>query len=228
VGALVLQPDVGQTALMLSTWAALLFMSGISWLLIFVLLAGAVGAGYGAYLVFPHVSNRIDSFLNPEGGGNTYQVDKALHSLLEGGWFGRGPGESIAKKFIPDAHADYVFSAAAGEYGLLFCLVLVGLICFIVVRALLTAQQQTSLFNRLAASTIAIQFGLQSAINLCVNLNLIPPKGMTLPFVSYGGTSMIAIAFGMGLMLALTRTKPEARMASGLPAYRSAVMAPAE
>ncbi|HVW92384.1 MAG TPA: putative peptidoglycan glycosyltransferase FtsW [Devosia sp.] len=228
IGALVLQPDVGQTALMLSTWAALLFMAGISWLLIFALLAGGVALGYGAYLAFPHVSNRIDSFLNPEGGGNTYQVDKALHSLLEGGWFGRGPGESIAKKFIPDAHADYVFSAAAGEYGLLFCLVLVGLICFIVVRALLTAQAQPSLFNRLAASTVAIQFGLQSAINLCVNLNLIPPKGMTLPFVSYGGTSMIAIAFGMGLMLALTRTKPEARMASGLPAYRSAVMAPAE
>jgi len=110
----------------------------------------------------------------------------------------------------------------------LFCLVLVGLICFIVVRALMAAQRQASLFNRLAASTIAIQFGLQSAINLCVNLNLIPPKGMTLPFVSYGGTSMIAIAFGMGLMLAMTRTKPEARMASGLPAYRSAAAVPAE
>ena len=102
------------------------------------------------------------------------------------------------------------------------------MICFIVVRALIAAQRQASLFNRLAASTIAIQFGLQSAINLCVNLNLIPPKGMTLPFVSYGGTSMIAIAFGMGLMLSMTRTKPEARMASGLPAYRSNVAVPAE
>jgi cell division protein FtsW len=220
VGALVMQPDVGQTALVLATWSALLFLSGISWFIIFGLLGGAVGLGYTAYLLFPHVSKRIDSFLNPEGGGNTYQVDKALRSLLEGGWFGRGPGESIAKKFIPDAHADYVFSAAAGEYGLLFCLVLVSLICFIVVRALIMAQRQGSLFNRLAASTIAIQFGLQSAINLCVNLNLIPPKGMTLPFVSYGGTSMIAIAFGMGLMLAMIRTKPEARMVSGLPAYR--------
>jgi cell division protein FtsW len=228
VGALVLQPDVGQTALMLATVMALLFLSGISWFVIFGLMGGAVALGYGAYLAFPHVSNRIDSFLNPEGGGNTYQVDKALNSLLEGGWFGRGPGESIAKRYIPDAHADYVFSAAAGEFGLLFCLVLVGLICFIVVRSLLMAQRQTSLFNRLAAATIAIQFGLQSAINLCVNLNLIPPKGMTLPFVSYGGTSMIAIAFGMGLMLALTRTKPETRMASGLPAYRSAIAAPAE
>jgi cell division protein FtsW len=225
VAALVMQPDVGQTALMLATWTALLFLSGISWFFIFGLLGAAAGLGYGAYLLFPHVSKRIDSFLNPEGGGNTYQVDKALHSLLEGGWFGRGPGESIAKKFIPDAHADYVFSAAAGEYGLLFCLVLVGLICFIVVKALLSAQRQANLFNRLAASTIAIQFGLQSAINLCVNLNLIPPKGMTLPFVSYGGTSMIAIAFGMGLMLAMTRTKPEARLVSGLPAYRSAANA---
>lgn len=228
VGALVFQPDVGQTALMLATWAALLFLSGISWWIIFGLMGGAAGLGYGAYLLFPHVSRRIDSFLSPEGGGNTYQVDKALNSLLEGGWFGRGPGESIAKKFIPDAHADYVFSAAAGEFGLLFCLMLVGLICFIVVRALLTAQKQASLFNRLAASTIAIQFGLQSAINLCVNLNLIPPKGMTLPFVSYGGTSMVAIAFGMGLMLALTRSKPEARMVSGLPAYRTPGVAPAE
>ena len=228
VGALLLQPDVGQTALILATWAGLLFLSGISWWIIFGLMGGAVGMGYGAYILFPHVSKRIDSFLNPEGGGNTYQVTKALHSLLEGGWFGRGPGESIAKKFIPDAHADYVFSAAAGEFGLLFCLVLVSLICFIVVRALISAQRQASLFNRLAASTIAIQFGLQSAINLCVNLNLIPPKGMTLPFVSYGGTSMIAIALGMGLMLAMTRTKPEARMASGLPVYRSALVAPAE
>ena len=184
--------------------------------------------GFGAYMLFPHVSKRIDSFMNPDGGGNTYQVDKALNSLLEGGWFGRGPGESIAKRFIPDAHADYVFSAAAGEFGLLFCLVLVGLICFIVVRALISAQRQQNLFNRLAASIIAIQFGLQSGINLAVNLNLIPPKGMTLPFVSYGGTSMIAIALGMGLMLAMTRRKPEERMASGLPAYRSGAVAPAE
>lgn len=228
VAALVLQPDVGQTALMLATVMALLFLSGISWFVIFGLLGGAAGLGYAAYLAFSHVSNRIDSFLNPESGGNTYQVDKALNSLLEGGWFGRGPGESIAKRYIPDAHADYVFSAAAGEFGVLFCLVLVGLILFIVVRSLILAQRQTSLFNRLAAATIAIQFGLQSAINLCVNLNLIPPKGMTLPFVSYGGTSMIAIAFGMGLMLALTRTKPETQLASGLPAYRSAVVAPAE
>ena len=227
VAGLLLQPDIGQTALVLATWAALLFLSGISWFVILGLSIVGIGMLFGAYMFLPHFASRIDTFINPEDG-NTYQVDKALNSLLEGGWFGRGPGESIAKKFIPDAHADYVFSAAAGEFGILFCLCLVALIAFIVIRALLGAQRQTSLFSRLAASTLAIQFGLQSGINLAVNLNLIPPKGMTLPFVSYGGTSMIAIAFGMGLMLALTRKKPEERIATGLPAYRNTVLAPAE
>lgn len=227
VGALLLQPDIGQTALVLATWGALLFLSGISWLVIFALGGVAVALLFGAYMFFPHFSRRIDAFINPEDG-NTYQIDKALNSLLEGGWFGRGPGESVAKKVIPDAHADYIFSAAAGEFGILFCLFLVGLIAFIVLRALFSAQQQSSLFARLAASTLAIQFGLQCAINLAVNLNLIPPKGMTLPFVSYGGTSMLAIAFGMGLLLALIRKKPEERMATGLPAYRHSVLAPAE
>ncbi len=229
VAGLLLQPDIGQTALILSTWAALLFLSGISWFVIFGLAAAGVVLLFGAYYAFPHFASRIDAFLNPDGGGDTYQVEKALSSLLEGGWFGRGPGESLANKVIPDAHADYVFSAAAGEFGILFCLCLVALISFIVLRTLAAAQHQQSLYARLAVSTLAIQFGLQCAINLAVNLNLIPPKGMTLPFVSYGGTSTIAIAFGMGLMLALTRTRPEERMATGIPAYRGAASAvPAE
>ncbi|MEO8757931.1 MAG: putative peptidoglycan glycosyltransferase FtsW [Devosia sp.] len=229
VSGLLLQPDIGQSSLMLATWAGLLFLSGLSWFLIVGLFGAGVGGLFAAYYVFPHFAKRIDAFINPDGGGNTYQVDKALNSLLEGGWFGRGPGESMAKKVIPDAHADYVFSAAAGEFGILFCLCLVALIVFIVLRAFRGAQQQSTLYARLAVSTLAIQFGLQCAINLAVNLNLIPPKGMTLPFVSYGGTSTIAIAFGMGLMLALTRKRPEERMATGLPAYRpSAAIVPAE
>ncbi len=217
---LLLQPDFGQTVLIVATWASLLFLTGISWWLITGLLGLAGGGAVLAYYVFPHVARRINGFVNPENG-TSYQVDKAIQSLLEGGWFGRGPGEAIVRRYVPDAHADFVFSAAAGEFGILFALVLVGLIGFITVRALFLAQQQTSLFPRLAASALAIQFGLQSGINLAVNLNLIPPKGMTLPFVSYGGTSMVASAFGMGLILALTRRKPEERLKTGLPAYRS-------
>ena len=227
VSALLLQPDLGQTALVMATWAVLLFFSGISWWVIIGLGGAAGGLLFGAYTLFPHFATRINSFINPEEG-NTYQVDRALESLAEGGWFGRGPGESVANKLIPDAHADFVFSAAAGEFGILFCMGLVTLIGFIAIRAMIAAQRQTSLFARLAASTLAVQFAMQSGINLAVNLNLMPAKGMTLPFVSYGGTSMIAVAFGMGLMLALTRTKPEDRMVTGLPTYRSPVVAPAE
>lgn len=228
VVGLLLQPDIGQTALMLATWGVLLFLSGISWLVIGGLGLGAVGLLFGAYSVFPHFAKRIDGFLDPDSGHAGYQAEKAQRSLLEGGWFGRGPGESLAKKVIPDAHADYVFSAAAGEFGILFCIFLVSIIAFVVIRTLIGAQQQSSLFARLAASVLAIQFGLQSAINLSVNLNLIPPKGMTLPFVSYGGTSMLAVALQVGLMLALTRKKPQERLQTGLPAYRSPVLSPAE
>lgn len=218
---LLLQPDVGQTALVAITYGALLFLSGISWWLIASLGGAAVVLIGMAYMFFPHVARRIDAFINPETGDN-YQAERALESLLEGGWFGKGPGEGIAKRYLPDAHADFVFAAGASEFGILFCLMLVALIAFIVLRALYLAQNQQSLFNRLAASALAVQFGVQSAINLTVNLNLIPPKGMTLPFVSYGGTSMAAIALGMGLLLALTRKKPEETFATGLP-IRSAL-----
>jgi cell division protein FtsW len=229
VAALLLQRDLGQTGLVIATWGAMLFFSGVSWLIIIGLGIGAIVMMFGAYTLFPHFASRVDNFLNPDSGGHgTYQVDRALSSLLEGGWFGRGPGESLANKTIPDAHADYVFSAAAGEFGILFCLGLVALIAFIVIKPLIGAQQQSSLFARLAASTLAVQFGLQCAINLAVNLNLMPPKGMTLPFVSYGGTSMLAVAFGMGLMLAFTRKKPEERLVTGLPMYRGAMVSPAE
>lgn len=221
VALLLLQPDVGQTALVLATYGALLFLSGISWWVIAALGGIAAVMGGMAYLFFPHVARRIDAFINPETGDN-YQAERALESLLEGGWFGKGPGEGIAKRYLPDAHADFVFAAGASEFGILFSLVLVGLIAFIVLRALVLAQQQQNLFNRLGASALAVLFGVQSAINLTVNLNLIPPKGMTLPFVSYGGTSMIAVGLTMGMLLALTRRKPEETFATGLP-IRSAL-----
>jgi cell division protein FtsW len=222
VGFLVLQPDVGQTALMVLTWATLLFIAGISWWMILALGAAAMALLTGAYMLFPHVSRRIDAFLQP-GTGDTYQVDMALKSLIEGGWFGRGPGEAVANRALPDAHADFVFSAAAGEFGILFCLALVLVIMFVAVRGLMRAQNLPDMFSRLAVSALALQFGLQSAINLAVNINLIPPKGMTLPFVSYGGTSMLAVAFGMGVLLSLTRRKPQEAIATGLPLEREAL-----
>lgn len=215
---LLLQPDFGQTVLVVATWASLLFLAGISWWVIGLLMGLASVGAFGAYLAFPHVARRVDLFLSPESGDN-YQVDRALQSLLEGGWFGRGPGEAMVRRYVPDAHADFIFSAAAGEFGILFCLVLVGLIGFITLRALYIAQLQQRMFPRLAASILAIQFGLQSGINLAVNLNLLPPKGMTLPFVSYGGTSMLATAFLVGIILALTRRKPEDKLATGIPKY---------
>ncbi|MGJ8528149.1 FtsW/RodA/SpoVE family cell cycle protein [Maritalea sp.] len=220
VGILLLQPDIGQTALVVLTWAGLLFISGISWWVILALGGVSIAGITAAYFMFPHVTRRFDAFLNPETGDN-YQVEKALQSLLEGGWFGLGPGEGVAKRALPDAHADFVFSAAAGEFGILFCLGLVALIAFVVARSLFLAQLQQNLFSRLAISAIAIQFGMQASINLLVNLNLIPPKGMTLPFVSSGGTSMMAIAFGMGILLGLSRRKPEQTIQSGLPAFRA-------
>jgi len=222
VGFLVLQPDVGQTALMILTWASLLFIAGISWWVILALMAAAAAGTTVAYMLFPHVSRRIDAFLQP-GTGDTYQVDKALSSLIEGGWFGRGPGEAVANRALPDAHADFVFSAAAGEFGILFCLALVLVIMFVAVRGLMRAQSLPDMFARLAVSALALQFGLQSAINLAVNINLIPPKGMTLPFVSYGGTSMLAVALGMGVLLSLTRRKPQEAIATGLPLEREAL-----
>ena len=220
VGILLLQPDVGQTALVILTWAGLLFISGISWWLIIALGSAALGAITAAYFMFPHVTRRFDAFLNPQTGDN-YQVDKALQSLLEGGWFGLGPGEGIAKRGLPDAHADFVFSAAAGEFGILFCIGLVALIAFVVARSFYLAQMQQNLFSRLAISAVAIQFGVQALINLMVNINLMPPKGMTLPFVSSGGTSMMAVAFGMGILLGLARRKPEHTIQSGLPSFRT-------
>jgi cell division protein FtsW len=227
---LLLQPDIGQTALVLATWAGLLFLSGISWFIIFGLLGRRGRHAVRRLHVLPALRQAHRRLHQSRGGCRPRHLpDREGPAVAAGGrlvraWAGRVAGQEAD----PDAHADYIFSAAAGEFGILFCLVLVALIAYIVIRALIGAQRQQNLFARLAASTLAIQFGLQCSINLAVNLNLMPPKGMTLPFVSYGGTSMIAVAFGMGLMLALTRKKPEERLATGLPLYRTPVLSPAE
>jgi cell division protein FtsW len=211
---LVLQPDFGQTMLVVMVWGALFFMAGMR--MIWVAgLAGTAALGLAtAYLFVPHVTKRINRFMDPAAGDN-YQVDNAVESFIRGGWFGRGPGEGTVKRILPDSHADFVFAVAAEEFGVVLCLALVTLFCFVVIRALQHAFEDRDPFTRFASAGLAMLFGTQSAINMAVNLHLVPAKGMTLPFISYGGSSMIAMAYGMGMLLALTRERPRVVMFSG-------------
>jgi cell division protein FtsW len=214
VGALVLQPDFGQTMLMLLVWGALFFLAGMR--MVWVIgLGGAAAIGLAAaYATVPHVARRIQRFMDPSSG-DTFNVDQALESFARGGWFGRGPGEGTIKRILPEAHTDFVFAVAAEEFGLVLCLILLALFAFIVLRALHHAQRDDDPFRRFSVAGLAILFGLQSAINMAVNLHLIPAKGMTLPFISYGGSSMISLAYGMGMLLALTRERPRSELLPG-------------
>ncbi len=206
-----MQPDFGQTMLIALVWGALFFMAGMR--LIWVGgLAGLAGAGLvGAYFTVPHVAQRIQRFMD-RGSGDTFNIDLALESFARGGWFGRGPGEGTVKRILPESHTDFVFAVGAEEFGIVLCLMLLALFAFIVIRSLRHALRNDDPFTRFAASGLAILFGLQSAINMAVNLHLMPAKGMTLPFVSYGGSSMISLAYGMGMLLALTRERPRSEM----------------
>ncbi|WP_048648137.1 putative lipid II flippase FtsW [Nitratireductor soli] len=223
IALLVAQPDLGQTMLVLGTWGVMFFIAGMPWLWIAVL--GTLGAGgaFLAYTAFPHVASRIDRFLT--GEGDTYQVDMSIEALIRGGWFGRGPGEGTVKRILPDSHSDFVFAVAGEEFGIILCLILLGLFAFVVLRGLMKARCEDDDFTRYAVSGLVILFGFQSIINMGVNVRLLPAKGMTLPFVSYGGTSLFAMAIAMGFVLALTRRKPEKRqpVAFAPPAGREAV-----
>ncbi len=207
VVGLMLQPDFGQTMLIVAVWGALFFLAGMR--LIWVAgLGGAAIVGLScAYFTVPHVARRIKRFFDP-ASGDTFNIDQAVESFVRGGWFGRGPGEGTVKRILPESHADFVFAVAAEEFGIALCLVLLLLFAFIVLRSLLHALRNHDPFQRFAVAGLAILFGLQSAINMAVNAHLIPAKGMTLPFVSYGGSSMVSLAWGMGMLLALTRERP--------------------
>ncbi|CAD7023676.1 putative lipid II flippase FtsW [Pseudorhizobium endolithicum] len=210
VGALlVAQPDLGQTILTSVVWGGMFFMAGMPWLWIMVLGALGVGGFVTAYYMLPHVAGRIDRFLT--GEGDTFQVDTARDAIIRGDWFGQGPGEGIVKRIIPDSHTDFIFSVAAEEFGILFCMVLVAIFAFIVLRGLSHAFRERNDFARFAVAGLVLQIGMQSMINIGVNLELMPAKGMTLPLISYGGSSMIAICVTAGFILALTRHRPEKR-----------------
>ena len=214
---LVAQPDLGQTILVLSTWGIMFFMAGMSWFWIILLGAVGVAGGVGAYTIFPHVAGRIDRFLT--GEGDTFQVDMGRDAVINGGWFGVGPGEGTIKRVIPDSHADFVFAVAGEEFGIVLCMAIMAIFAFIVLRGLNTALRERDDFTRYAVAGLVVIFGLQSIINMGVNLQLMPAKGMTLPFISYGGSSLIAIAVSMGMVLALTRKRPETRQNFGFPVY---------
>ena len=200
------QPDIGMLMVVLSVFLTQFFVAGLN-----VILVGLTGAlvalgGVGAYFVLPHVRSRVDRFLDPSSG-DTFQITKAMEAFGNGGLFGRGPGEGRVKNALPDAHADFVFAVAGEEFGFVVCLLILSLFAFVVVRGLVRLVAESDMFVVLAATGLLAQFGLQAFVNMASSLHLIPTKGMTLPFVSYGGSSVLAIALGMGMLLALTRRR---------------------
>ena len=226
VAALLLaQPDLGQTILVAAIWGGMFFVAGMPWF--WIILLGALGAAgfVSAYFVFPHVAGRIDRFLT--GEGDTFQVDTAREAIIRGDWFGQGPGEGTIKRILPDSHTDFIFAVAAEEFGIVFCMALVGIFAFIVLRGLAQASRERDDFTRLAIGGLVLLVGLQSLINISVSLELMPAKGMTLPLISYGGSSMIAIAVTVGFLLALTRHRPEKR-SQERTLFRPQMTAPAE
>jgi len=209
VGLLLIQPDVGQTVLITVAFGAAFWMAGVplSWVM---LLGGLAVAGLSStYFLFPHVASRVDRFLSPDKA-DTHQVDRAAEAIAAGGFFGRGPGEGVMKRHVPDLHTDFIYSVGAEEYGLVFSLLLISLFAFVVIRGLYKAMKLTDPFEQVAAAGLFVLVGQQAFINVAVNLNMIPTKGMTLPFISYGGSSMLAMGLTLGLALALTRRRPGA------------------
>ncbi|HAH09430.1 MAG TPA: cell division protein FtsW [Alphaproteobacteria bacterium] len=204
---LMLQPDFGQTLLITVTFGALLFLWGLSWVWIGSLAAALGGGAYLAYHGLAHVRDRVDRFLDPSKG-DQFQVDTALAAITNGGPAGVGPGEGKLKYILPDAHTDFVFAVAGEEFGMMAGLLVIALFALVVIRALWRATLERDRFVQLAAAGLGALFGLQAIINIAVNVHLIPAKGMTLPFVSYGGSSMLALAVTVGMFLSLTRRRP--------------------
>jgi cell division protein FtsW len=203
-GLLALQPDVGQALLVSLVWCALFFLAGgrVAWA--FAFLAMLSSAFAVAYYTTGYVRLRVDRFLSP-GAGESYQASRARQSFIEGGLFGRGPGEGTIKSVLPDAHNDFIYAVIAEEYGVLICIVLLGMFALVVVRVFARQMSEGDEFLRLGATGLALLFGLQALINMAVNTGLLPTKGMTLPFISIGGSSTLAVSLGLGMLLALGR-----------------------
>ena len=202
-GLLVLQPDIGQTTLVLGAWGTLFFLSGVPMTWLGVLGGIFTSAAAAAYVTIPHVASRVDRFLT--GSGDNFQVERSIEAVLRGGWLGQGPGEGRVRKILPDSHTDFVFAAMTEEFGILAGIGLVAIFALIGWRALVHAANEEDTFRRLAVTGLAVVFVAQAFVNIGVSLRLLPTTGMTLPLVSYGGSSMIGCAFTIGLLLAFTR-----------------------
>jgi cell division protein FtsW len=213
VALLLIQPDVGQTILITIAFGAAFFVAGVPMRWIAGMLAAAVSGGVAIYFTFDHVASRVHKFLSPDKA-DTHQIDRAQQAIAAGAMFGRGPGEGVMKRSVPDLHTDFIYSVAAEEYGLVFSLLLIGLFAILVTRGLYKAMKLSDPFEQIAAAGLFVLVGQQAFINVAVNLNLIPTKGMTLPFISYGGSSMMAMGLTLGMALALTRRRPGAYAAS--------------
>ncbi len=206
---ILIQPDLGMTVLVSATFFCQLFVAGLSIFLVFLALFFIVGISIFSYFIFDHVKSRINSFLGGLGGSDTYQIDLSLQAFKNGGLFGKGPGQGILKEKIPDANTDFIFAVAGEELGFIFCIIIILIILSIIVRTLLNVLKIQDPYKIIAISGLICSFGLQCLINIFSSLGLIPTKGMTLPFVSYGGSSMISIALLFGFLLSLTNKKNE-------------------
>jgi cell division protein FtsW len=208
---LIAEPDLGQTMLVFAVWGALFFLAGVSPIIVAGLAVASIAGLFMAYRMYPHVAARIDRFIDP-ASGDTYQVDTALKSFQRGGWSGSGPGEGVMKRVLPDSHTDFVFAVVAEEFGIVLCLILVLIFAVIVMRGLMLAFKHKNTFERLAIAGLVTQIGVQAFINMGVNLQLLPAKGMTLPFISYGGSALLAAAVTVGFLLALSRQRADQRV----------------
>jgi len=211
VGFLAMQPDFGQSALVLFAWGVIYFVAGAPMILILGIAGLVAGGGVIAYGASEHFARRIDGFLAPDVDPRT-QLGYATNAIQEGGFFGVGVGEGQVKWSLPDAHTDFIIAVAAEEYGLILVLLILALFGVIVVRSLVRLMAERDPFTRLAGAGLACVFGVQAMINMGVAVRLLPAKGMTLPFISYGGSSLIAAGVTVGALLAMTRTRPRDRM----------------
>lgn len=210
VALLVLQPDFGMLVLVIVVWFAQFFLAGMPLLWIGGMVVLGSGGLVMSYLLLPHVARRIDLYISPDSAdrfSSQYQITQSLEAFMHGGLLGQGPGEGVIKRNLPDAHADFVFAVAGEEFGMILCVMIAGLFVFVVLRSMMRVMLQNDLFSLLAVAGLVIGFGLQAMINMASTLGLIPTKGMTLPFLSYGGSSMLALALTMGMVLALTRRR---------------------